>query len=170
MRASTVSRRLVTLLAVLSIAVLVAGPAGAREPDQRHHAAERGGHDHEQGRGQRGERRSAEQRPRQAEPQRAAHPGAQGYAFRAQDRERLQRHYRRALDRTDRHHRPSFVAGQPIHKSYRGYITPAPAGVVHHLPPLPHGHAVGYYRGYTVVYDPVSFIILGIIDLLDDRR
>lgn len=88
------------------------------------------------------------------------------YDFRAQDRARLQKHYQRNLAYVNRGHRPQFVRGGYIPTTYRRYITPAPARVVHYLPPAPPGYAVGYYQGYTVVYDPATFLILNVIDLL----
>lgn len=50
--------------------------------------------------------------------------------------------------------------------AYRPYISPLPEYVVSYLPPPPPGYAMGYYQGYAVVYDPVTFLILSTIDLL----
>jgi hypothetical protein len=38
--------------------------------------------------------------------------------------------------------------------------------VVSFLPPPPPGYTMGYFNGYVVVYDPVSFYIVNVIDLL----
>ena len=35
-----------------------------------------------------------------------------------------------------------------------------------YLPPVPPGYAIGYFYGYCVVYDPVTFTILNFVDLL----
>ncbi|MFT4045762.1 MAG: hypothetical protein QM661_03605 [Solimonas sp.] len=92
--------------------------------------------------------------------------GSPKYNFRDEDRAQLQQHYRSSLKRVDTHRRPQFAAGQEIPRAYRGYVTPAPAAVRAHLPPPPDGYTVGYYQGYTVVYDPTTFVILSVVDLL----
>ena len=38
--------------------------------------------------------------------------------------------------------------------------------MIGYLPPIPPGYAVGYYNGYCVVYDPASFYILSVLNLL----
>lgn len=100
---------------------------------------------------------------------RAAQPGRNDtrYDFRDQDRSRLQQHYRRSLQNVDREHRPQFESGREIPRAYRGYMTPAPAALRAQLPPPPEGYTLGYYQGYTVVYDPTTFVILSVIDLLN---
>ncbi len=35
-----------------------------------------------------------------------------------------------------------------------------------YLPPPPPGYRIGYYGGYCVVYNPVTFVILSFVDLL----
>ena len=44
---------------------------------------------------------------------------------------------------------------------------PLPPGVVGYIPPPPPGYVVGYFDGYVVVYDPISFTVLSVMDLLD---
>jgi len=105
----------------------------------------------------------------QPQPQHHAEPshGNPGYSFGPNDRKALQSHYQRVLGHVDRGHRPTFYAGHPVPQGYRHYITPAPIVVREHLPPPPPGYTIGYYQGYTVVYDPTTFMILTVIDLLN---
>jgi Ni/Co efflux regulator RcnB len=88
------------------------------------------------------------------------------YDFRDNDRAQLQSHYQKNLSRVDRSHRPHFEPGQPIPQAYRHSITVAPASVRRGLPPPPAGYTIGYYQGYTVVYNPSTQIILSVLDLL----
>lgn len=136
------------LCAVLSVSSMVGGSNGAAADNRwnDHRRPPSHGHNDQHGRG----------------------PGWKGphYEFRDQDRSRLQRYYQRNLTHVDRGHRPRFVPGAYIAAPYRGYITPAPRRVVGYLPPPPRGYAVGYYQGYTVVYDPATFLILNVVDLL----
>jgi hypothetical protein len=67
----------------------------------------------------------------------------------------------------NRAHRPDFHPGSPIAAAYRPYITPVPADVRRGLPPPPSGYQIGYYQGYSVVYNPVSYVILSVLDLLN---
>jgi Ni/Co efflux regulator RcnB len=97
----------------------------------------------------------------------AGDQGARGhYEFRDQDRAQLQAHYKKSIGHVDRNHRPHFEPGKPIPAAYRGGITPAPVSVRRRLPPPPDGYTVGYYQGYTVVYDPATQIVLSVLDLL----
>lgn len=47
-----------------------------------------------------------------------------------------------------------------------GYLSPVPPSMWGMLPPIPPGYQVGYYNGYVVVYDPVTYYIVGVIDLM----
>jgi Ni/Co efflux regulator RcnB len=58
------------------------------------------------------------------------------------------------------------MAGRVIPVAYRPQVAVLPAHVHRHLPPPPRGYRVGYYQGYSVVYDPVTFTILSVLDLL----
>lgn len=91
---------------------------------------------------------------------------AHAYALEQQDRARLKHHYQRVLGRVDRAHRPHFEPGNLIPVLYRPYITPAPLSLRRHLPPLPPGYVMGYYQGYSIVYDPTTFAIITLVDLL----
>ncbi len=89
------------------------------------------------------------------------------YQFRDEDKTRLRQHYQHSIAKVNRDHRPNFAAGGYLAPAYRKSITRAPDSVVRYLPPPPPGYAVGYYQGYTVVYDPATFLILNVVDLLD---
>lgn len=93
-------------------------------------------------------------------------PRPPSFFWRPNDRAWLRRHYRRNLGYINRARRPRFVAGGFFPWGYVPYITPLPPRVVSFLPPPPPGYMMGYFNGYVVVYDPASFYILSVIDLL----
>jgi hypothetical protein len=62
--------------------------------------------------------------------------------------------------------RPRFAIGGFFPYAYIPYITPAPPSVLGYLPPVPPGYQIGYYQGYVVVYDPVTYFIANVIDLM----
>ena len=93
-------------------------------------------------------------------------PQARNYEFRDQDRQQLRSHYARNLKNVKTANRPHFQRGERIPQSYRSHITPVPASVRRGLPPPPAGYQVGYYQGYSVVYDPTTYVILSVLDLL----
>lgn len=97
----------------------------------------------------------------------APNRGRPAYAFRPQDRDRIRRYYARNLGYINRARRPRFVIGTYIPVGYRGYFRPVPAPLLGYLPPPPPGYAIGYFDGYCVVYDPITFAILNLVDLLD---
>jgi Ni/Co efflux regulator RcnB len=88
------------------------------------------------------------------------------YRFRDADRRYLQRHYGSSLRTVRVDRRPVFVPGRVIPAVYRPQVAVLPAHVHRHLPPPPRGYRVGYYQGYSVVYDPLTFTILSVLDLL----
>jgi hypothetical protein len=47
-----------------------------------------------------------------------------------------------------------------------GYLSALPPDLYGQLPPPPPGYRVGYYDGYVVVYDPLTYFIASVIDLL----
>jgi hypothetical protein len=89
------------------------------------------------------------------------------YHWRPNDRDYLRRYYRRNLVYINRSRRPVFIIGAYIPFGSRGYFTPLPPNLLGYLPPPPPGYVIGYYDGYCVVYDPVTFTILNVVDLLD---
>jgi Ni/Co efflux regulator RcnB len=88
------------------------------------------------------------------------------YRFRTEDRAHLRRYYQAPLGTVRVERRPHFSVGYAIPRAYRSHITVMPQHVRRHLPPPPRGYQVGYYQGYSVVYDPVTFTILSVLDLL----
>jgi len=104
---------------------------------------------------------------RHYEPQRFQSPPSRAeYRFRDSDRLHLQRHYGSSLRTVRVDRRPVFMPGRVIPPMYRPQVVVLPAHVHRHLPPPPRGYQVGYYQGYSVVYDPVTFTILSVLDLL----
>jgi hypothetical protein len=72
----------------------------------------------------------------------------------------------RNLAGINRARRPHFAIGGFFPYSYISYLTPLPPNVYGYLPPPPPGYQMGYYDGYVVVYDPVTYLMLNVIDLL----
>jgi hypothetical protein len=88
------------------------------------------------------------------------------YGWRPNDRSWLHRYYLRNLAAINLATRPRFVVGGFFPYAYIPYITPAPAAVLGYLPPVPPGYQIGYYDGYVVVYDPMTYFIANVIDLM----
>jgi len=88
------------------------------------------------------------------------------YGWRPNDRTWLHRYYLRNLAYINMANRPVFAVGGFFPYAYIPYITPAPPAVYSYLPPPPPGYQVGYYDGYVVVYDPVTYFIANVIDLM----
>ncbi|HWB96662.1 MAG TPA: hypothetical protein VG672_08175 [Bryobacteraceae bacterium] len=76
------------------------------------------------------------------------------------------RHYRRVLPGINRSRRPQFIVGGYVPAYNVHYFTPVPPPVLGYLPPIPPGYDCGYYQGYVVVYDPATYLILNLVDLL----
>ena len=79
----------------------------------------------------------------------------------------MRHYYRRNFGYINRGRRPGFIVGGFIPFGDRGYFRPVPPGLYGYLPPAPPGYVMGYFDGYVVVYDPISFTILNVMDLLD---
>jgi hypothetical protein len=88
------------------------------------------------------------------------------YQFRPNDRAYLHRYYLSRLGRINRARRPVFIIGGYFPYADIGYISPLPPDLYGYLPPPPPGYQMGYYDGYVVVYDPVTYFIVNVIDLL----
>ncbi|MFZ0882136.1 MAG: hypothetical protein WAN14_01945, partial [Candidatus Acidiferrales bacterium] len=107
-------------------------------------------------------------RPPSGRPQSGRPPSSRPpYNWRPNDRDYLRRYYRRNFSYINRSRRPVFIIGGYIPFGSRGYFTPLPPNLLGYLPPPPPGYVIGYYDGYCVVYDPVTFTILNVVDLLD---
>jgi hypothetical protein len=89
------------------------------------------------------------------------------YNFRPNNRSYLHNYYRRSLLGINRLNRPRFTIGGFFPFAYIPYITPLPPQVYGQLPPPPPGYSMGYYDGYVVVYDPITYFIANVVDLLD---
>jgi len=79
----------------------------------------------------------------------------------------MRRYYRRNFGYINRGRRPVFAVGGFIPFGDRGYFRPLPPPLLGYLPPPPPGYVMGYFDGYVVIYDPISYTILDVVDLLD---
>jgi hypothetical protein len=107
-------------------------------------------------------------RPNQGRPPQWGHRPTQrpSYSFRSNDRSYLHRYYLSRLGAINRANRPRFVIGGFFPYAYIPYIQPLPPDLYGYLPPPPPGYAMGYYDGYVVVYDPVTYYIINVVDLM----
>ena len=62
--------------------------------------------------------------------------------------------------------RPVFSIGGYFPYGDIGYMTPLPMALYGQVPPPPPGYQMGYYDGYVVVYDPLTYFIANLIDLV----
>ncbi len=88
------------------------------------------------------------------------------YNFRPNDRAYLRRYYQSHFGYINRSRRPIFSIGGYFPYGDIGYLTPVPSNLYGYLPPPPPGYQVGYFDGYVVVYDPITFFIANVLDLL----
>ena len=88
------------------------------------------------------------------------------YSFRPRDRDYLRRHYLRNLAYINLARRPVFTIGGYFPYGDIGYLTPLPSDLYGYLPPPPPGYQMGYFDGYVVVYDPLTYFIANLVDLL----
>lgn len=88
------------------------------------------------------------------------------YRFRSQDTSRLRQYYRGGFGRINRRNRPRFYHGGYIPRTYWSYFQPVPYSLIGYLPAVPPGYVIGYYDGYVVVYDPTTYLILSVLDIL----
>jgi len=63
--------------------------------------------------------------------------------------------------------RPVFIIGGYVPFGDRAYFRPVPPHLQGYLRPPPPGYIIGYFDGYVVVYDPMSYTIINFVDLLD---
>jgi hypothetical protein len=89
------------------------------------------------------------------------------YNFRPNNRPYLHNYYRRSLLGINRLNRPRFTVGGFFPFAFIPYISSLPPQVYGQLPPPPPGYSMGYYDGYVVVYDPVTYFIANVVDLLE---
>ncbi len=88
------------------------------------------------------------------------------YHFRAEDRSKLRPHFQAQLAHVDRAHRPHVAAGVTLQPTYQTVIEPVPQDVIVYLAPPPPGYEFGFLDGYVLVYDPSTFFVIDVIDLL----
>ncbi|HEY0264562.1 MAG TPA: hypothetical protein VGC07_08560 [Granulicella sp.] len=107
-------------------------------------------------------------RPRPSRPPQWGHRPANrpSYGFRPNDRNILRNYYSSRFGRINRARRPHFVVGGFFPYGYSPYLSPIPPELYGQLPPVPMGYSMGYYDGYVVVYDPLTYFIANVIDLL----
>lgn len=108
------------------------------------------------------------QRPNHGRPAQWGRPPAHrgSYSFRSNDRARLHSYYMSRLRAINRANRPVFRVGGYFPYADIGYLSPLPPDLYGALPPPPLGYQMGYYDGYVVVYDPMTYFIASVIDLL----
>jgi hypothetical protein len=113
--------------------------------------------------------RSNPGRPGGSRPPNWGRPPARrpSYSFRGNDRAYLHRYYLGRLGAINRLNRPRFIIGGFFPYAYISDLSPLPPDVYGYLPPPPPGYDMGYYDGYVVVYDPLTYFIANVIDLLD---
>jgi hypothetical protein len=107
-------------------------------------------------------------RPNQGRPPQWGHrpTNRPTYRFRSNDRAYLHRYYMNRFGAINRANRPRFIIGGFFPYAYIPYIQPLPPDVYGYLPPPPMGYSMGYYQGYVVVYDPITYFIANVIDIL----
>lgn len=107
-------------------------------------------------------------RPPAHRPPQWGRPPAQRpvYNWRPNDRAYLHRYYLSRLARINRARRPRIIIGGYFPYADITYLSPLPPDLYGYLPPPPPGCQMGYYDGYVVVYDPVTYFIVNVIDLL----
>ena len=88
------------------------------------------------------------------------------YQFRPNDRAFLLRHYRSRLGFINRSRRPIFTVGGYFPVGDIGYLTPLPGSLYGQIAPPPPGYQMGYFDGYVVMYDPLTYFIANVVDLL----
>jgi hypothetical protein len=110
--------------------------------------------------------------PNNARPNRPQTRPAKGpqnrpnYQFRTQNTGRLRQYYQGRFSSINRSGRPRFSRGGYVPRTYWTYFQPLPPSLIGYIPPVPPGYVAGYYDGYIVVYDPTTFFVLSVLNLL----
>jgi hypothetical protein len=107
-------------------------------------------------------------RPSHGRPPQWGHrpPNRPSYSFRPNDRSYLHRYYLSRFAAINLARRPHFIIGGFFPYGDIPYISPLPPDIYGYLPPPPPGYTMGYYQGYVVVYDPVTYFIANVIDIM----
>ncbi len=138
-------------------------------PSSNQSQKQQGNNANKQNGANRGSEMGQQQSNRDTAQQGGQQGGAKGkgsYAVDSRNKQTMKQHYQRILGNVDKQHRPSLQQGQPMPSKYRPYITAAPNSLKKRIPAVPNGYDIGYYQGYVVVYDPETFVILTLVDLL----
>ena len=88
------------------------------------------------------------------------------FEFSATDRKHLRSYYGTRLRTIRRSGRPSLGPGTYFPAELIPSIQPVSQEAWGSLPPIPPGFQAGFYRGFVMVYDPVTYWIAGVTDLL----
>ena len=88
------------------------------------------------------------------------------FEFKAADRKALRSYYGTRLRTIRRSGRPSLGPGTYFPAELIPSIQPVSQEAWGSLPPIPPGFQAGFYRGFVMVYDPVTYWIAGVTDLL----
>jgi Ni/Co efflux regulator RcnB len=106
-----------------------------------------------------------------AVPQQDQHKAAghATYHFRAQDKSKLQTHYRSA-HHADAHAKPvhhwAWHRGASLPSGWQGQIEPLPQEDIALLAAAPPGYEFGYYDGWAIIYDPNTGIVLDAVSVM----
>ncbi len=87
------------------------------------------------------------------------------YHFKSDAKTKLKSRYTN-ISHVDRSHRVTIVREQAMPVEIRTQIEPVPMDMVSYLGPPPSGYEYGFVDGYCVVYDPTTFIVIDVIDLM----
>ncbi len=88
------------------------------------------------------------------------------YRFRPTDRAYLRRFYLSRLRSINLARRPVFAPGGYFPYADIVYLSTLPPNLYGYLPPPPPGYSMGYFEGYVVVYDPNTYYVADVIDLV----
>jgi len=87
------------------------------------------------------------------------------YQFKGDARTKLRSSYKN-ITTVNRGSRVTIVRQQVLPVEIRTQIEPVPVDVVSYLGPPPAGFMFGFVDGYCVVYDPNTFFVIEVIDLM----
>jgi len=87
------------------------------------------------------------------------------YSFKGDARTKLRSSYK-SITTVNRSSRVTIVRQQVMPVEIRTRIEPVPVDVVSYLGPPPAGFMFGFVDGYCVVYDPNTFFVIEVIDLM----
>lgn len=87
------------------------------------------------------------------------------YQFKGDAKAKLRSSYKGASS-VNRSQRVTVVRQEVLPVEVQTRIEPVPVDVVGYLGPAPEGFSYGFVDGYCVVYDPMTFFVIDVIDLL----